>query len=352
MKSVYITSRGGTHPIHEAYAKSIGADFQFIDFRLPWHATKSSRIKRYLSWIVCALTFPNRKEYDLFLVSGQQVMPVLMRLFGRLNSKQKIVCFHANEGLYFTKTKKYGKVNRSLMRFILPRYHAHICVGKMQENLLTAITNGKAQNVHTIENGIPSQKKDILNTVKSDLETKNILFVGNLYAGWRSWYKGIDLMINAILYLNDDSIVFRIVGSYTKEFQSYYEELVPIEHRDKILLCGPADNLNEEFRNSSLYLHCSRGDAFPTTTLEALAAGIPCIVTEDTGTSHLISKISPDLVTKIDVADIARSINYYFNLNSKVKRKISSMGKSLMEEYILEDRIEKFRVVCDEINKK
>ena len=101
MKSVFITSRGGTHPIHRKYADSINADFQFVDFCLRWHDVKVPKWKKYASWVLCALIFPEKKNYDLFLVSGQHVMPVLMRILKRISRKQKLVCFHANEALYF-----------------------------------------------------------------------------------------------------------------------------------------------------------------------------------------------------------------------------------------------------------
>lgn len=353
MKIVFITSRGGTHPIHKAYAESIHADFQFIDFKLPWHGVQSSRLKKYLSWIVCSLTFPNRKEYDLFLVSGQQVMPALMKVFRRLNKTQKLVCFHANEGLYFTHSKKYGRINRWLISVILPLYDVHICVGKMQAELLQKVTNNRVNHIFTIENGISKKLHQELANITPKLQSKQILFIGNLYAGWRSWYKGIDIMIEAVIQALqfDKSITLRLVGSYTDDFNEYFQKLVPDHARENIQLIGSSNNISEEFTNTALYLHCGRGDAFPTTTLEAMASGVPCILSQQTGTYYLLNNISPENIVSLNPSIVAKAIIRYFEKDPDEKIELSNKLKKLSNKYLLENKLEEFKAIIMDIYK-
>lgn len=352
-KVVYVTSRTGDHPIHIAYADSLNSDYQYIDFKLPWHATNSSRLKKYLSWFVCALTFPNKDKYDIFIVSGQHVMPALMKLFFQFRKTQKLVCLHANEGLYFVHSKKYKWLNRKLIKFSLSKYDAHICIGNMQTNLLKKITKNQEKNIFTITNGIYKDKHNQLIQTQPNLSSKNILFIGHLYAGWRTWYKGIDLMINSVkeLISEGEDITFKIIGKYTDEFKDFFDKNVPLEIRNRIILAGSTNDIASEFTNSSLYLHCSRGDAFPTTTMEAITAGLPCIVSENTGTLEIIEQINPNLIVKCTTFDIKKVIKNYFLLDLKEKREISKRAKEISREYILEEKIESFKSTIEKISK-
>ena len=350
-KVVYITSRGGTHPIHKAYADSINADFQFIDFRLRWHDVKTSRLKKYLSWVICALSFPNRKKYDIFLVSGQHVMPVLMRLFFRLRKDQKLVCFHANEGLYFTYSEKYPFINRLLIRKILPLYDAHICIGKMQADLLRIVSDDKAKNVYQIFNGVAESKSQVWSALKPNLESKKILFVGNLYAGWRMHYKGIDLMIESVIWLlknGYEDIEFYLVGEYDENFLSYFNATVPEKLKKNFFLEGKQD-ITKYFSLCGLYLHCARGDAFPTTVIEATAAGLPAIVSEWTGTKEIIEKISPALIVSTDSDKLSEAISDYFSQNKIYREEISKKCKEVAKEYIDKNAIELFQSTIESI---
>ena len=352
MKAVYITSRGGTHPIHKAYAESIGADFQYIDHKMRWHDVPSSRIKRYISWIVCALTFPKRSEYDLFLVSGQHVMPVLMRIFFLLRKNQKLVCFHANEGLFFTYSGKYPKINRFLIKRILPLYDAHICIGDMQVALLKKVTNDRAKNIFKITNGIPKEKIESFKTVTPDLTSHNILFVGNLYTGWRLHYKGVDLMIETVISLYEsglESVKFYMVGKIDESFKQYFDNNVPAQYRHLFLLEGSQKNLSSYYEKCSLYLHCGRGDAFPTTVIESMAAGLPTIVSEWTGTREIVAQVNDQMIVPLDKEKIAEAIREYNHLNINEKEALSSKSKQVGSSYAQEEANTRFITTVEKI---
>src|SRR5687768_4506674 len=96
-KIAYIHGRPGAHPMHARLAKSIGGIFHFVDFRLRWHDKNVSPIRRYVSWLICALTFPKSKDYDIFLANGPHYMVILLRILKVITSRQKIVIHLASE---------------------------------------------------------------------------------------------------------------------------------------------------------------------------------------------------------------------------------------------------------------
>ena len=352
MKTVYITSRGGTHPIHKSYADRINADFQYIDHKLRWHDVPASKLKKYISWLVCAFTFPERSKYNLFLVSGQHVMPVLMRLFGLLRRDQKLVCFHANEGLYFTYSHKYPKINRILIRKILPLYDAHICIGEMQKTLLSEVTSNRARNVFKITNGIPLKKINELSHVQPDLSSYNILFVGNLYAGWRLHYKGVDLMMETIIALFESGfsqVRFYMVGKVDEPFRQYFSDHIPEQYRHLFYMEGAQMNLSPYYEKCGLYLHCARGDAFPTTVIESMVAGMPTIVSDWTGTKEIVEKVDNQMVVPLQKERIMEGISRYYQLSLVKKQELSDKSRQVASTYAAEEANERFAATIEKI---
>ncbi len=62
MKIAYFEGRPSAHPLHRSFALSLGSKPFFIDFILRWQDRESPIIRRTLSWIMCALFFPNKKN--------------------------------------------------------------------------------------------------------------------------------------------------------------------------------------------------------------------------------------------------------------------------------------------------
>lgn len=192
VKTVYIHGRPTGHPIHDNYAKLINADFCFTDHKLRWNDVENvSKVKRALSWIVCALTFPKRKEYKLFFCEGVREPLLIMKLLGLMSPNQKLVALMANENLYFLNEKKYGFFANLLMNSFLKKCDALICIGEYQANLAVKIQpNAK---IYTIFNGISCAKMKPLQEMQPDLQSNRILVIAHAFSETRMYYKGIDL---------------------------------------------------------------------------------------------------------------------------------------------------------------
>ena len=56
---------------------------------------------------------------------------------------------------------------------------------------------------------------------------------------------------------------------------------------------GRCSDLAPVFATASVYLHPGRGDAFPLSVLEAMAAGLVPIVSEWTGAKEVVEQVDP-----------------------------------------------------------
>jgi glycosyltransferase involved in cell wall biosynthesis len=108
-----------------------------------------------------------------------------------------------------------------------------------------------------------------------------IVFVGSL-----SVHKGVPLLIDAVRRLPDLDLGLRLVGGWgTPGMRRFVERARVADGR--IAVC-PGDPL-PHLRQASLCVHPAYEDGFSYAPAEALAAGVPVIVSEDTGMNELIT---------------------------------------------------------------
>ena len=345
IKVAYIEGRPSSHPTHAKFAKSVNAEFHFVDFKMRWQDKNRSILYRVTSWLICAFTFPNRKKFNVFYVDNLHFMPVIMKILFLRKRKQKIVVHLGSHTLYFLYTHQFSKFNEYLHKQALRRYDALICEGKMAETLARKILGDKTPKIYTVFNGIPTEHQPSEKWMCKKLNGKNILLIANGQSGFRLWYKGLDLMIDAfdIAVKNDPELTFTIVGAWEKSFTDKLLENKSDKTKNAISFPGPTKDLWKYTQDASLYLHCARGDAFPITILIAMASGLPSIISEWTGTKEVIEQVAPVFIAPLDAKAIAEKINWYFELPLSERELFSNKFRSIAKNYTEENVIENFK---------
>ncbi len=323
IKVAFIHGRPSGHPIHAEYAKAVNADFFHEDRILRWQDVKeASKIRRYLSWILNAFFFPNRTQYDVFLCECMRVPQLIMKKIRLMNKNQRLISLMADESLYFLHHKRYPKLTQWLIKQFLNASDAIICIGDLQYEI-ALIYMKDTSKVHKIYNGLDSSILQQLRGINHvNYQVKNMVVIGNLAANWRAWYKGIDLAIDAFVQLNNHSLKLIIIGEVEETVKIELLSNVPDEFKVNIIFKGKTDDIVKELSDIQLCIHCSRGDAFPTSTLECFAAGIPVIVSEDTGTKSFVSSINHNLVCKTNETSLKDTIQNYLDLPEDQKQQI------------------------------
>jgi glycosyltransferase involved in cell wall biosynthesis len=110
--------------------------------------------------------------------------------------------------------------------------------------------------------------------------TFDIVFVGSL-----SVVKGVPLLIDAIRALPHPDMRLRLVGGWKSRGMRRFVERT--RARDARIWAGHGDPL-PHLHGARLYVHPSYNDGFAYAPAEALACGVPAIVSEDTGMKDLI----------------------------------------------------------------
>lgn len=106
-----------------------------------------------------------------------------------------------------------------------------------------------------------------------------------VYVGSLSVHKGVPLLIDAVRRLAHADLRLRLVGGWgTRGMRRFVQSACAADNR--ISVC-PGDPL-PHLRSSSVCVHPAYEDGFAYAPAEALACGVPVIVSEDTGMKHLI----------------------------------------------------------------
>jgi glycosyltransferase involved in cell wall biosynthesis len=332
-KVAYIHGRPSAHPMHQKFAQSVGAEFHPVDFKMRWQDRKRPVLYRLASWIVCAIRFPKRSQYDIFLVDNLHFMPVVMKLLGLLKKRQKIVVHMGSHTLYFMYAHRFSPLNEWLHKKALARYDAVICEGAMAAELTKKLLGHKTPPLYTVINGIP--EKHFTQATRPALAGGQILFMGHGPGENRLWYKGLDLMLDAFAEARRQKpgLTFTVVGDWDADVRirllSRYDEST----QKAIRFTGASSDLDTLSKTHALYLHCARGEAFGLTILIAMANGLPALVSEWTGAREVVEQVSGELVAPLDVHTLAGKICWYFDLPLQVREDLSAKCRAVAGHY-------------------
>ncbi len=352
-KVLYIEGRPSAHPLHRKFGESINSTFIFVDFIIRWHDNDSSRIKRYTSWILCALFLPNRKKYDVIFSEGPHFIVGLQKWLRLLKPKQKTIALLDNETLYFIDSGFYsGKTRKSLISLI-SSYDGIISAGKMEADMAKKYA-GPNTIVKQIFNGINDNRLSNLLNIQPQLSGYNIVFIGNIGAGWRSWYKGVDLLLASfeIAWKQNNLFKLQLIGTWDiNYFNEQVEKFAP-ESKFSIECVGYTDQLDVYLKNASLYLHPARGEAWGISVTEAMAAGVMPLVSIHTGSQEVVAVVDTTYILDLDKNLISKKIIDHFELSFEARKSQSEKCKEIAANYSETKSIASFKMAFQEMTKE
>ncbi len=346
-KVAYVEGRPLSHPTHAAYAQSVNSKFHFVDFNLRYHdKPDSSAFKRYLSWFVCAFTFPGRRSYDVFLSEEAYFMLGIMKKFGLISKKQKLIAIMGSHTLYFLHTNQYPERTKKFFIKLFKLYDAFICEGPLQYEMLNNFL-GKDSPVKTYQifNGSPELRFNRLIQLKPNLEKLNIVTIGAVPNQSRMHYKGLDLMLAAFALVkpNYTQLTFTVVGDYDAVLIEKLLNDHCSAYKEDVIFTGQSNDLGISLMDACLYLHTARGEAWGISVTEAMTAGVPPIVSEWTGSKEAVQKVSEELIVPLDVTLIAEKIKWYLGLPLVQKQNLSDKCKEVSAFYTEKNAVDNFR---------
>jgi len=124
-----------------------------------------------------------------------------------------------------------------------------------------------------------SSEQSIQPVARTSEDVFRIVYVGSL-----TLRKGIAILLEAFSRLGGKAELTLVGGSGTRGMRLYLEDWLRKEPRLQITAGDPLPHLQK----ADVYVHPSYEDGFAYAPMEALACGIPVIVTEDTGMKEYI----------------------------------------------------------------
>lgn len=152
-----------------------------------------------------------------------------------------------------------------------------------------------------------------------DKDKLQLLFVGRF-----AFNKGINLLMDAVEKLNEEGyrnrLHFNLVGK-----GPLFEEYSKRYAFENVSFLGFADDdrLMELYRENDLFVFPTRFEGMPTVVLEAMAAGMPVVVSDTGATSELVDSTNGFLIETNNVRALKWAIQRFYQLSPAERKELS-----------------------------
>jgi len=197
----------------------------------------------------------------------------------------------------------------------------------------------KPERVVTLYNGIDLQNTATETTAvgRSVVDLNHqIVTVGNVRR-----VKGIDVLVRAAAQVcrRYPETVFVVVGKI--QDAQYYQELLSLAQSlnvsNKMKFLGPSRDVFSVLKQSDIFCLLSRNEGFSNAVLEAMACGLPCVVTDVGGNREAISEGQTGFLVPSEDAEAAAARILTLIENPECAKQMGQRGHTTVEEKFTTD---------------
>lgn len=220
-------------------------------------------------------------------------------------------------------------------------------------------------NTHVLKNGIDvkrfgrsvSEKQKRSIRKKLGLSEKDFVI---LYVGRIMEIKGVLELMRAVISLKEKHIKLLIMGSANsgkRAFSSYERKVKKLseQNKDRVIFTGYVDNAEVYKYASVADVQCLPTlveEAAPLVILEAMAEGMPLIVTKSGGVEEYVDENTALIVEKYDIVKHLKRAICYMKKHSDARRqmseKLKKQSKKYDEEIYYKNFVEMVNKIMDE----
>ena len=302
------------HPVHKAWFEEVGDLKGFsID-------PDQNPISKMLKYIWNTRKIPD--EYDVLLCESKIPLRTAF-IYKIFNQDTEIILLVGEQNLYDCVEKGRNDFEEKITHSFVD---GAIVNSEFIKKYAEMYIDGE---IPVVEPFIPNLE-ELLEVEREYEETKEICFVGYNYHN-----KNVSSLVEAV---EDTEYTLHIVG---KGHLDYDQENVKVH--------GYVEDLTEIYDRCDLYVQPSDGDAFGIAPLEAMAYGIPAIVTETTGSKNIVAEVDEDLVTKSSSSELRSAIDNFYSMDLSTRKSLSSKSRELVNKHEKEKSITEFREAIEEL---
>ena len=317
----------GAHPVHKKFGDSVDAEPFYIIDRM---AKEQHFISKSMKLVKSVISLPG--NFDFVLTESCYYYPAFKKRLGGMK-KTKIINFSCGPLFYHLLSGRIKEMEKNILTDLAKEIDGHLVLGKYGEETVRKIEKEKPLRI--VYPFIANNIYEKLITAKPDLNSKNIAIIAtNDYR-----YKGLDIAIDSVkkAWEEDKNVRLNVIGNIDKKIIERLHGCHPaINH------VGFVPSIVETLAKNALYLHPARGDTFPVSVLEAMAAGLPSIVSDETGTKEAVEKVMEDFVIERNPALISKRILNYFNMPDKDRKALSERARKEADFFTEEKMLKLF----------
>jgi glycosyltransferase involved in cell wall biosynthesis len=249
-----------------------------------------------------------------------------------------------DDTLYRLKSGAFSPRAAAGLTRALETYDALLCVGQMGSDLAREVLgDGAPPRVLTIHPVVGRTSEAAVASPRPDLDGTNVVVIAHGPSAQRAWSKGLDLALQAFARARQarPELTLTVVGEWDP---TYVDELLatlpPLG--ESVSFIGARSDLTPVLRSASLCVQLARGEAFGMSVMEAMAAGVPCLVSDWTGAKEIVGQVDQRLVVPLDVGAAAERMGWYFGLPLPKKTDFSDTSRRVVAGYSDERALAEF----------
>jgi glycosyltransferase involved in cell wall biosynthesis/Ser/Thr protein kinase RdoA (MazF antagonist) len=238
-----------------------------------------------------------RADYDVIHVHGLNYHTFAANLAGRWFNRPTIAKL-ANSGQASDVLKMRHDRQLALARYMLPvalQCDRFVAINETIVDELVA-AGVSPERIVSFGNGV--EIGDIEPRTDYSLgDPPRLLYVGRLHP-----QKGLDVLLQALRLLNDDparQLQLRLLGDGPArgELTALADQL---DLNEQVTFCGQSDQVLEELAAADVFVLPSRAEGLSNALLEAMAAGVPAVVSDIPGNVDVVEHEKNGLLFRVD----------------------------------------------------
>ncbi|BAY60598.1 hypothetical protein NIES22_06570 [Calothrix brevissima NIES-22] len=186
----------------------------------------------------------------------------------------------------------------------------------------------------TIANNIPNARQRLREHLKLPIDEPVILFLSRLHPK-----KGLDYLIPALTKLSNYRFTLVLAGSGSPEYETEVKSLL-VSHgiQNRTHFTGFVNGEIKELlmQGADLFALTSYSENFGVAVMEALAAGLPVVLTPGVAVADMVAKERLGYVAELNIDAIASAIQEVFDYPQQAKKMGDRACQFILENYTWE----------------
>lgn len=329
----------GAHPVHRRFGEACDASYRLKDLA----AKAQPAPLKALSLARSSLAVPS--GFDYIVCESCYYYPAIKRRMGLLG-KTKIINMSCGPLFHHLISGRIGGMERKALLELLGDVDSHLVYGSYGMELLGRLGQAGKKPAATIYPFATSSSLAALSKASPALDSHSV----SIIATSDPYNKGLDVLFQAMSHVRESVPDARL--EIVTRMDEAEVRAVPGFDPSCMAALRNVPSIAGAFSRSSLYVQPSRSDMFPVACIEAMAAGVPCIVSDENGMKEFTAKIDAGMVVPVDSGKLADAIVAYFSRPAAERRELSQKSRAAATFFNERDMVARFRRELDELEKR